>query len=909
MQGVLTNFMEEIKILDNMIKCTGCAACANICPKNAISMEIGHNTFLYPIIDNDICIRCKRCIDVCPVNLSINNNNAAPDIFAVKAEDSIRGKSSSGGFFSVAANYILANGGVVYGAAFDNEHKVIHIRASEEEELARCRGSKYVQSYIGFIYRRVKVDLDNGLSVLFTGCPCQVAGLNNYLKKKYNNLIVADLVCHGVPSQRCFDLYLNEKADGVRVDNIYFRSKRFGWRSDIMEILFGDSTEYVKSFPSGDEFEIGFQENYILRDSCENCKFCKYPRVGDITFGDFWGIEKFMPNDGKGTSMIFINNEKGKHFFESLLPEFPFHKKIEAEYSLLKNRLFEYYPHNKNKKLFFKLLPKNGFCKSIKMAKSGKYDVALVGIPTVENFGGALTYLALFNYIKELGYACVIVERPCDSIHPPTPLDRIYNVAPYESRDIIDDIKSRADLYKLNDVAERFLVGSDQLFAPVLMRNFQGYALLDWVADDKHKIAYGASFGSDNVQNERDDIPYISFFLKKFDAFSVRENSAVNIAKEKYGIDAVHVLDPVFLCNGSVWESLLSNASAKYEGEYIAGYILDPNEKIASNLNHLCHNLQMPLYVYSEMFYTKESIKRKWTLPIEVGKIEDRLLCIKNSKLFVTDSFHGMCMALLLKKDFVVILNKNRGANRFISVLSELGLESRIVNPGDDIYAAYFSMPPLDYEHISSMLEVIIKKSKDWLKTKLAESNSKSYSDRDIITRMVINENKKLTNRINLLESVLGLEYCSETDLYAYLDELIKNSNHTLVCVAAKDTPGMSISNELMTKLYKLGIKVNLVDKHWCGFIAVIYNHVNICEKCLYDKTVSEEINIAEISLKMKSSPLHDGNTSEIIINNMNYSVNSRGLNFVVYDTRYQKVVDSCGFDTHDRRLTCIRKS
>lgn len=896
-----------IHILTDMKKCTGCEACLNICPKNAISMQEGYRTFRYPVIDNNICIRCGMCVKVCPIISLSNNNTATPDIYAIKASDDIRKHSSSGGFFTVAASHIINNNGVVYGAALSENIKVQHVRAETLQDVLKCCGSKYVQSEIGDIYRRIKSDLLSDRLVFFTGCPCQVAGLKNYLGQDYNKLITADIVCHGVPSQKCFDLYLTEKSEGASVDTVRFRDKKFGWRADVTEILLKNGSELINSLSGGDEWQIAFQQCYILRDSCEHCKFCTYPRVGDITFGDFWGIEQFRPNDGKGTSLIFINNKKGNEFFNKLFSTFSMVEKLEIPYSSLKNRLFEYYPHSDHKKLFFDLLNRHGFCESVKMASSGKYDVALIGIPTVENFGGALTYLALFSFLKKMGYACVIIERPLNSPHPPTSLSNIYYKSPYDNGDIIINIKTRRDLTAYNNISDKYLVGSDQLYSPVLMHNFQSYALLDWVPDNKLKVAYAASFGPDNIQFIRQDIPTLSYYLKKFDSFSVREESAVKIAKEKYGLDAKHVLDPVFLCDKSIFTELASNAKINFDGNYIAGYILDPDSNKASHLVTIQDKMRVPLKIFSEMFYNNDTIRNKWSIPIEIGKIEDRLLCIKNSRLVITDSFHGMCISLLFEKDFVVILNKNRGANRFISILKELDLESRIVDPKDDIYEAYISMPSIDYDKINSKLSVMTECSKNWLIQSLENNKAKSYSDYDILVQMLQRENDKLLQHIDMMEKCLGINYCFQTDLSYYIDTLISEANHILICIAAKDTPGMSISQQLMDKLHILGIKTELMDKHWCGFISAIYNGINISEKCVYDKTVTDTLKIGDLDVKLLSAPLHDGNRSEIIINGKNYSVNSRGLNFVVYDLRYGRVVDKCGFDTHSHMLTCTR--
>ncbi len=901
--------MSKIKIIkdDFFNKCAGCGACMNICPTNAIKMKEGYHTFLYPEINNDLCINCHHCQNVCPVNHYIVNNNVLPETYAVQANDAIRVNSSSGGMFTIAANYILEKKGIVYGVAFDENMVAKFIRVYSEADLKKCQGSKYVQSEVNVIYREIKNDLDDNKVVLFTGCPCQVAGLKNYLKADYDNLITIDLLCHGVPSQIHLSSFLKDKAVD-KIKDVKFRNKEFGWRADVTNIIYKTAMPYVNTWRNNDEFQIGFQDNLIIRDCCEKCKFSKFPRIGEISIGDFWGIQQYIENDRKGTSLVFVNNNKGKAFFERLKDKIHFYEKMNIDPNSIKNRIMEYYPHHKNKKLFYNYLKKKSFSESVILAEKGMYEVGIVGIPTVENFGGSLTYVALYNTIKELGYSCLLIERPKNSKHPPAPLDKIYYESPFDNDELIDYFENKDEMRRLNDTVSTFLVGSDQLFHHNLYNNFAQYITLDWVSDNKQKIAYAASFGHDEFTGDEVERAEMSYFMKKFDAFSVREISGVALAKSQFGIDAEHVLDPVFLCDRNIYVSLANKAKNKYSDGYIAAYILDPSMNKSNILKTVSKIKNKPYKVYSEMFYNNQNAKNKWDIDLELGMIEDRLNCIMNSDYVITDSFHGVCFSIIFKKNFIAIANEGRGIARFESLLKVIGLQNRLIKQDIDVSKIEGMLGDINYDEVNSILSNEITRCKKWLKEKIDGGNKKSFSTYDMIIKRLENENNEIKKKFDLLFKYLNYNYAKENNIYAYLSQINEIKENAIIIISAKDTPGMSINNELNNLLGNLGLKSDLTKAHWCGYLAVISHGVVIEEKCEYDKKVEYNAKIGKCDLHMVSAPLHQGNFSSIVINKTEYSINERGLNIVIFDTQKSFVTDSVNFDTHDRNLTPKRK-
>lgn len=308
-----------IKIEDKT-KCCGCHGCMNVCPTGAITMEEDSYGFKYPHVDESKCINCGLCEKVCPIinNKKIDNKPKAYGCYNKNEE--VRLNSSSGGIFTLIAEEIISKNGIVYGAAFDNDFSLKHIRVDNVNDLEKLRTSKYVQSAIGDTYKECKKDLDEGKYVLYTGTPCQIEGLLSYLMKNYDNLYTQDIVCHGVPSPKVWKNYLEYRKSKENDEpvSVSFRNKDNGWATYNYKINYTKKT--YKMNHSEDLYSRAFLANIDLRDSCYDCKFKKSHRLSDITLGDFWGIQNVLPemNDNKGTSLIAINSSKGQVLIDSI---------------------------------------------------------------------------------------------------------------------------------------------------------------------------------------------------------------------------------------------------------------------------------------------------------------------------------------------------------------------------------------------------------------------------------------------------------------------------------------------------------------------------------------------------------------------------------------------------------------
>lgn len=719
--------MNNINIL-NKKECTGCSVCNQVCPHNCIEMIETKEGFYYPIIDEKLCTDCGLCVKKCH---ALNDNfkiDFEQRIYDVRANDEIRMKSSSGGAFTLIADYVFENNGYVSGASWTKDYLgVKHIIINDKKDLDKLRGSKYIESSLGNIFSEIKKLLNDKKLVLFSGTPCQVMALNFYLGNIYENLITVDLLCNSIVPQKVWRKYLLEKfKDTSKIEYISFRDKKhLGWLVGCFLKYAGG--EYIDK--KGEDFYMkAFLEHISCKEECLHCKYKKFERAGDITIGDYWGV---LDNDDKGVSLVLVNSIKGKEVFEKINR---LNFKYKRVYNVSNGGLGSNNPIFASRKYFFDNLNKENFETLYNNSNNPKHNVAILNMLFQDNFGAVLTVYALYKIIEDLGYNPLIIYNNMYAFENNIYTNMRGNEFGLKYLNIANEYFNKEELEKINSKCNTFVVGSDQVWRHVFHGKNIFYYLLNFVYNFKNKIAYSSSFGISYFEGELKDKILFKYYLKQFDSISVREDDGVRICKEEFDVDATHVLDPVFLLND--YDYLINKSSKSIDYKFIAVYSLNMN--IQNELDIISNKLSLNI----EYLNTNDK-----------NDIEDWLWTIKNCELLITDSFHGICFAIIFNKPFVSLLsNETGGISRLLSLSNMFDIKDRIVSDLSlSLHNTDFLLK-MDYTEINKKLEIEKAKSLNWLKNALEKPKNKSDYQNDIINYL-IEENEEKNNIINDLYS------------------------------------------------------------------------------------------------------------------------------------------------------------
>lgn len=912
-------------LLDVLTKkdCYGCGACANSCNAGAVTMELDDEGFYKPSFDTEKCVHCGICERACPSLNPTYENSEQPDCYALMASDKVRAVSSSGGAFTVIADSIFKKNGYVCGVAYNDGCKTTHhIIIDNKKDMDLLRGSKYIMSNTEDVFRRVKELISEEKYVLFSGVPCQVAGLKSYLGTKADSpyLLTVDLICHGIPSVKAFASYMRDVHANRPIEHLGFKDKEYGWHAS-MTVGFNKNEIYNMPCET-DPYFISYLNGLNKNRTCGKCIFAKIPRQGDITIGDFWGINNYNPeyNDKKGTSVVLFNNDRGRQYINEIKAESKLFEPVPLEYAVNGNSNIVSSPSVKiSNSQFLRKLDTRRYPSLVQWGfADNRYDVGIVGIPLYPNFGGTLTYYSLYRSLKDFGYSVALFSRPRSTGRPPIEADEIYNVSPFEKADMKLDFKDKAAMSNYaNANCESFVVGSDQLFNSDLYKLFGEIVTLDWVSDNHRKVAYAASFGHSFFWGPENERAKMAHYMQKFDAFSVREEDGVSLAKHAFGVDAEWVLDPVFLCDKKHYVNISKTAVVKNEKPHIFGYILDPSEGKEKILDVAEKTLGLHTELYSEMLYKPsqenlDSAQKMFRHKLLQGKVEDRLYSLINSEFIVADSFHGVCFAIIFNIPFVAILNPLRGATRFYTILGKLGLLDRMVSSAEELKSKpYLLTEKCDFTKANEILCSERQRGLKWLIEAVDPSDNvkKSFSYDDITDEKLNKINKSIQiSNIKVNAALTDTVLYTKRNIYDYLDALKAEQNKYAVLISVKDTPGMSLDYKIDSRLAALGLKTSLVDKHWHAYVVAI-DGTRVINETLSKKEerVAYIGKLAFGDIKLVSRTYNNGNIGYIGINGTDYSENRRGLNIVVIDRALGEVVDTVCFDTHDPALPYFR--
>lgn len=632
-------------------------------------------------------------------------------------------ESSSGGVFSVLAEAMLEAGGYVCGAAFDELWLVSHKVVSDKTALAALKTSKYLQSDTRRTYSEVRELLNRGKSVLFSGTPCQVAGLYSFLGRDPDGLLTIDVFCHGVPSPKVWERYIREVTAGGEIKAVNFRDKSnsrdSGGYSTTFQWMESKSTEGMERqekktlsrHHQDDIFMKGFLRNLYLRRSCTICPLARTPRNSDISLGDFWGYERVdsRRDTSRGISAVLLNTPKGRTFFAGLEHKLQFLRQTELKDAVNGNPVLKHpckvHEHRAQFMRGFANLGE-GSVSALIAKHLQEPDEKAVGIMnfssyTTHNFGAVMVGYAVEQALKKLGYRPSTINF--------VPKSELFSVTGNNSfemfrrrfMNLTGVVTNKEELSKqMNDRFNILCIGSDQIVRCGWSHDFAYY--LDWVHGRKTLLSYAASFGTASLDMDRRQKVYAKKCLDRFDAFSVREHSGVDIMKREFGMDVPVVCDPTMLLSSEDYQPIIdAEASVTLPEEYIACYFLD--EK-ADRLNELAK-----YYPIIDAYKDDNGDYRS---------VGDWLNIIKNAKYVVTDSFHGSVFSIIYRKQFIVLPTQNRGNERIETLMKHLG-QNRFVTGEERITLDIFSRH-IDYARSERLLEALRARGFAYLKKALA---------------------------------------------------------------------------------------------------------------------------------------------------------------------------------------------
>ncbi|MDR1703429.1 MAG: Coenzyme F420 hydrogenase/dehydrogenase, beta subunit C-terminal domain, partial [Clostridiales bacterium] len=629
--------------------CTGCGACQSVCPKQCVSMEENGEGFKVPVIGGN-CVDCGKCSAVCPV-INTKDYDTPKAAYAMMADDETRANCSSGGAFPAAARYVVQNGGYVCGAAWTPDflgvrHKIV----DNLSELPDLYFSKYLQSDTDGAYIRIKELLDNGKQALFCGCPCQVAGLKSYLGKEYSNLITMGLICHGVPSPKAWRRWLefSLKRAGLpmsqipQIDGVCMRDKSRGWRGELrLSLRLKNGTEIFEE-NNGLYFR-SFLRDISLRKCCYDCKFksTELKRPEDITIGDFWDYKRVNKSlsDGKGLSVVLINNERGREFFDNL--DIYFSLKVPLGDAVQLNMAASVaLPYNQRLK-FFKAVDRLDYDKAVDIAFGKKTEVGVLGCYENANIGGQLTVLAAYKIVEKLGYSVKMVKTNKDHFRRSMKRRLIWDVlCKFTEEDIF------GGLHKINDSFDSFVTCSDWTFFKTWIYGWD-YFMQPWTSGDKRRIAFAASFGS-NGGYSQEDYPELIRRLSRFDALSIRETWGVDFCKE-LGVGKAQLMhDPVFAMDKEFYLQIADmdsgdRAEIDMGADYLVLYLREFSDERIEWAGLIAGELGLKIlllmgYDYEENYIEVLDLEGRGITCVTDVTMCEWLYFISRSKFVITDS-------------------------------------------------------------------------------------------------------------------------------------------------------------------------------------------------------------------------------------------------------------------------------
>lgn len=688
-------------------------------------MEYDTEGFLSPRVAMNDCIRCGKCVKACPmIDCYKPRNNYPKTAYAVMANDEIRYKSSSGGIFTLCADEILKQGGVICGAAFDEDFRTVkHIIVNNNKDLEKLRKSKYVQSDIGNVYSDIKILLEKNKIVLFTGCPCQVDGLYSFLGKDYSTLYTLDLICHGVPPPRMWTEFVDHIRKGQKITSVDFRSKEKGWTHSLA-VSYNTGEKYAENRTG--LWSRAFLSSAMSRKSCSRCKYANMQRSGDLTIGDFWGAKKHPehPNldDEKGTSVVLCNNEKGAKLLEVIKTHTKLFEEVSLEFSKKGNRslirsscqpirekCMQKYSEHGDTPVALKFIATEldkiereraggEVPEKPKLDSTKKYDVCLYSMYFYKNFGSQLNFFSVYKAVTDMGLRPLVLRTEQEHSEWLTKNWDLLNLNFEFSK-----YRPPEKFFELCKYVKTFAICSDNFWP------FENTARLDsrtlgFVDDNTcRRISLATSVRPALEPKESFDV--FSRNLKKFDYITVREQPAINFIKKEIGLTAEKLIDPVFWHDAKVFDEIISRKKHKpIIKPYVLGVLYHgfaESMKFVRSIKEW-KQIDMKTIFRAENHHQAEIAKHVDDTTLLDIDVSDFLYYIKNAEFVVANSFHAACFAIIFNKPFICA---GCGAvGRYENILDIVGLRSRLYHSIKDVYGKSEIFDKINWEKVNKIL-------------------------------------------------------------------------------------------------------------------------------------------------------------------------------------------------------------
>ena len=712
--------------------CIGCGNCKIICRHDAIEMRENEEGFVYPAVIKDKCTDCGMCEKKCPAILSPSSHRSVKDLYACQnADQETLKSSSSGGLFPLLEQEMLSEGGVVCGAAWDGLN-VRHIIISKESEIRLLQGSKYVESDLGDVFVKIHAFLKNGRKVLFSGTPCQCAALKAYLgADACKNLLLADIICHGAASPLVFRKYINEISPD-KPDEISFRKKEYGWMNCYVSIQSKKTDYYISN--NFDPYMRGYLSNYFSRPSCQKCVYNKLPnRPGDISLGDFWGIDKaavdFDIDDG--ISALLINSELGLRYWEKIKSRLKILQKF--DFHVLDNPvLFSDNTIPDDRTQFWQEMKKDVKIVDL-LEKYTNTDrrVAIINHSfSNENYGALMVSYCMENLIAKINFEPVTVN-----LYEPAQENPDFASFKNEFLHLSRPINLFGDWRVLNEDYSMFVFGSDQIwrnwFSDKVMLNFLG-----GFADSRKKlIAYGASIGLKELNLSPFLHSAYQFLLGTFSKISFREKNAVKWCRDEFNISSKWVCDPVLMCDEETFRPIMEKEKCEYHTPYV-GYMIFKNQEFDKKETYsFIEKMAKHLSLDSIVDVANCKINDRYVM----RSIPSWLNLIKNSSYMITDSYHGVILSIVFKKQFVCLMNPSNGRDRFLSLIDLFHSRDHFADSVSKIEID--KLHPIDYDALYVTLRNFREKSLSFLRKAVNSDftcNSKLFFEKKVSRKFLL---------------------------------------------------------------------------------------------------------------------------------------------------------------------------